>query len=203
MRAWWLLSALLFWDLLQWILLSPCFQARCCSVSSGPEHCCTPKPDQDEAHDRVFIPAAYCRVIGHSSSLWVFIRLLQCGWLTLVISVFFSFPRGSEVYSMLISFIWFQPRWLSVTPSLQISTSSNLRNKISSAKTRLFSLACSINQSKQGEKKWKWSVTSGEKLSFDLSWYCWLQLKGKTQFFLYSLVCKVIVLNKSRSGMPT
>lgn len=47
-------------------------------------------------------------------------------------------------------------------------------------KTKLFSLAWSINQTKQREMKWKWSVTSGEKPSFDLSWYCWLQLKGKT-----------------------
>lgn len=46
--------------------------------------------------------------------------------------------------------------------------------------TKLFSLAWSINQTKQREMKWKWSVTSGEKPSFDLSWYCWLQLKGKT-----------------------
>lgn len=59
--------------------------------------------------------------------------------------------------------------YLPVLPSSTHLCCLRLRKKISSEKTRLFSLAWSINQAKQGEMKWKWSVTSGEKPSFDLS----------------------------------
>lgn len=156
----------------------------CARVRSGHEHHGAPNPDQKEAHHMVFILATYHQVVTHSPSLWVFI--IPSVWLALETLMLFS-PQDSGMYSVLICFIWFYLLASCATRYTHLCLC--LRKKKSAQKTKtktneqppkLFPLAWSINQIKQGEMKWKWSVTSGKKPSFDLSWYCWLQLQGKT-----------------------
>lgn len=186
-RTWFLHSALLFCALLKGTPLSLCLQSSTglglglstavLQILTRREHtiCC------------LCLQHAIYRAVTRSPSLWTLIQ--PPVWVaSLGVVDAFLIPTGlwgvlsSDILNLNLACC------LPVLPSLHISACLHLRKKIcSEKKPRLFSLAWSINQTKQGEMKWKWSVTSGEKPSFDLSWYCWLQRRGK-HFTILSLL---------------